>query len=223
MEEQDFKEIARQLRKPDGAFGHEIGIKMNESNLLMNKFAIETISPSKNDKILEIGMGNGFFVNDILSKDPSIQYTGVDFSDLMVKEAEKINSEPVSNKKAAFVQADAANMPFKDNSFNKIFTVNTLYFWDDPKSIFKEIVRVIQPDGKFFLVFRPKDSMEQMPFTQFGFNMYPVEDAEALLQENNFTIFDNKSLKEPVLPGDAEFGIKEYSGEVVILIAQPGK
>lgn len=220
MEEQELKEIARQLRKPNGDFGREVGTMMNDSNNLMNRFAIETLNPSAGDNILEIGMGNGYFVKDILSADETIHYTGADFSDVMIKESTKNNKEWIERKRASFVQADAGKLPFDDNSFTKIFTVNTLYFWDDPIPILSELARVLQPGGSLYLVFRPKSSMEQMPFTEYGFNMYPVKDAEALLQENNFRISDKKNLKEPVLPGDKDFGIKEYSGEVVILIAQ---
>lgn len=217
MEEQELQEIARQLRKPDGDFGMQIGNLMNDANLLMNQFAIETVNPSKGDKILEIGMGNGLFVKDILSKEPSVNYTGLDFSDVMITEARKINSEWINKKRASFTQADASNMPFDDDSFNKIFTVNTLYFWEDPDATLKEIARVLQPDGYFFQVFRPKTSMEQFPFTKYGFKMYQMDEVKELFEKNNFTINDTFIKKEPMQPGDEEVGIKEYEGEVIIL------
>ena len=62
----DFRTIASQLRLPEGAIGKEVGANMNKGNRLMNLEAIKHLGISENDNILEIGMGNGFFVKDIL-------------------------------------------------------------------------------------------------------------------------------------------------------------
>jgi ubiquinone/menaquinone biosynthesis C-methylase UbiE len=147
MEEQELKEIARQLRKPEGEFGLKIGIEMNKSNSVMNKFAIEKLNLSAGNNILEIGMGNGCFVKEILSADQNITYTGADFSDLMVNECKNFNKDWIDKKRASFIKEDASDLPFDDNTFNKILTVNTVYFWDDHRSILKELHRVLKPGG----------------------------------------------------------------------------
>ena len=65
MDIETAKKVAIQLRKPEGEFGLKIGKKMNESNAYMNLFTIKNLPIKTNDKILELGMGNGFFVNEI--------------------------------------------------------------------------------------------------------------------------------------------------------------
>ncbi|MBK7811139.1 MAG: hypothetical protein IPI50_07870 [Saprospiraceae bacterium] len=62
MDEQTLKEIAKQLRQPSGEFATQVGQKMNEGNLHINLNTIEALNLQKGDHILEIGMGNGFFV-----------------------------------------------------------------------------------------------------------------------------------------------------------------
>ena len=82
MDFKDFEAIASQLRKPHGDQGAEVGKMMNKGNRLMNLAAIEQLNVEPKDNILEIGMGNGIFVRDILEKDSSILYTGCDFSEI---------------------------------------------------------------------------------------------------------------------------------------------
>src|SRR5258705_1216602 len=125
MEYKDFKTIARQLRKPHGALGKETGAMMNKGNKLMNLAAIEQLEINTNDNILEIGMGNGFFVKHVLANDKTIQYAGCDFSELMVEESINYNRNFVKNRQASFTRADASDLPYKNEYFDKVFSVNT--------------------------------------------------------------------------------------------------
>ena len=60
--EENIKFIAEQLRKPSGEYASKIGEKMNESNFQMNIKTIESLVLEAQDNVLEIGMGNGFFI-----------------------------------------------------------------------------------------------------------------------------------------------------------------
>src|SRR5690606_5227869 len=128
-DEETFKEIAKQLRKPKGEIGHQVAVKMNESNAEMNRRAIEELNLTTNNHLLEIGMGNGLFVKEIYSKQEDIQYTGLDYSEQMVEEAIKINQQLINLGKVKFNLGTADQIPFHDNSFDKVLTVNTIYFW----------------------------------------------------------------------------------------------
>ena len=128
----DLRELAAQLRKPQGKVGIEIGQVMNKGNALLNDWAIEELALGANDHVLEVGMGNGYFVNKILEKDETIRYTGYDYSTLMVEEAKTINSSYGATGKARFILGDADDLPFDEDEFSKILTVNTIYFWSKP-------------------------------------------------------------------------------------------
>ena len=62
LTEEEIKEVAAQLRKPVGENGTEIGKLMNVGNAPMNRHTLAVLNPEPNDSILEVGMGNGFFV-----------------------------------------------------------------------------------------------------------------------------------------------------------------
>jgi ubiquinone/menaquinone biosynthesis C-methylase UbiE len=101
-----------------------------------------------NESLLEIGMGNGFFVRNILEIDDTVSYTGLDFSVDMISESTRLNEEFIENGRAQFQLGEASNIPFPDNSFDKIFTINTIYFWEDPEKVLSEFKRVIETNRK---------------------------------------------------------------------------
>jgi ubiquinone/menaquinone biosynthesis C-methylase UbiE len=197
MDKQALQQLAAQLRQPTGEEGIKTGEWMNRGNVHINLDTLEVLNASKDDNILEIGMGNGFFVKNILQKHTSIKYTGADFSELMIKESERINEAWVNNGQATFVLADMISLPFSNASFNKIFTINSIYFWADAVKILTEIKRLLLPKGKFIITLRPKRLMKNYPFTKYGFNLFSKEDALQLLTQNGFTILQAIEKQEP--------------------------
>lgn len=197
MDEEQIKAIAAQLRKPEGEFGKQLGVRMNDSNQYINRNTITTMDPAPGDNILEIGMGNGFFVNEILSADQSIRYTGCDFSEIMVEEASRLNEAFVKTGRAQFIHGEADNLPFISGTFNKVFTVNTLYFWENSSKIFAEIRRVLEPQGQLVIGIRPRSNMAQLPFVKYGFTMFSKEELTDLLARNFFNTLNVQENVEP--------------------------
>ena len=216
MDEETLKSIAEQLRKPVGEYALKVGEKMNEGNLHINLYTIEALKLAPNNNILEIGMGNGFFVKDILSANDSVRYTGCDFSEVMVDEASKINEEYVKAGTAKFCVAKAEQLPFNDEEFDKVFTVNTIYFWTDPSLVLSEIKRVLKPKGQVIISIRPKAVMQCYPFVKYGFEMFNKEELTDLLRQNDFNITDIIEREEP----EQEIAGEKMSVETLIVCAE---
>jgi len=216
MDEETLKSIAEQLRKPVGEYALKVGEKMNEGNLHINLYTIEALKLAPNNNILEIGMGNGFFVKDILSANEFIRYTGCDFSEVMVDEASKINEEYVKAGTAKFYLANAEQLPFNDEEFDKVFTVNTIYFWTDPSLVLSEIKRVLKPKGQVIISIRPKAVMQYYPFVKYGFEMFNKEELTDLLRQNDFNITDIIEREEP----EQEIAGEKMSVETLIVCAE---
>ena len=217
MEEDKLIQIATQLRKPEGADGIKTGESMNQGNKFMNLQTIDIVNPSANDRILEIGMGNGWFVREILLRHPTIHYTGFDYSPTMVQEAERINAEWVEQERAQFVLGDVSSIPFPDKSFSKIFTVNTIYFWKDTPFVLKEFRRMLKPGGSVIISIRPKRQMKNYPFTKYGFTMYSKSELKEMLIANGFGMRKAQENYEP----DYEFNGSLIKMENLIVEAYP--
>jgi len=204
MDLKDFKTIASQLRKPHGDQGTEVGKMMNKGNRLMNLAAIEQLNVELKDNILEIGMGNGIFVRDILEKDRSIRYTGCDFSETMIREAIINNRDFIKSGQASFIKANFKRLPIKNASFNKILTVNTIYFWEQTENVLAEIRRVLAKDGLLVICLRPKSVLDNLPITQHGFKTFTKQNCIDLLVNGGFheIIVDEKEDVEIELSGE---------------------
>ena len=192
-----FEHIARQLRKPEGDLGKVVAGKMSTGNQLINEWTIDALELAPHDNILEIGMGNGVFVKKITSGDASIKYTGIDYSPLMIEMSTMQNQSLVKNNRAHFLLAEASSLPFANHSFTKVFTVNTLYFWDQKEKILAEIRRVLKPEGMLIIAIRPKEIMKDFPFVPYGFTLYSKEDVTTLVEENGFTVIEIIERNEP--------------------------
>ncbi len=212
----DFKAVAEQLRKPTGQFGLKIAENMNLSNALINKWTINKLHAKANNNILEIGMANGLFVKELLQKNAAVRYSGVDFSQIMVDESVIRNSKYIKNGQAAFYCADAQKLPFADNTFDKAFTINTIYFWEEPAAVLAELSRVLKPGGVFIISIRPQRVMQNYPFTQYGFRLYSSQALSELLAENGFLVTEAEEYTEP----DQQLGELVIKPESLIVTAQ---
>lgn len=204
MDNTTIQLVASQLRKPDGEMGVKVGEMMNKGNLHINMNTLERISPAKGDTILEIGMGNGEFVKEILSVDTSIRYVGCDYSSTMIDEATLRNADYVAAGRAQFILCSADSLPFEDGAFDKVFTINTVYFWSDPTKELAEIARVLKQGGEFTISIRSKSSMQTVPFTQYGFTLYSQEELETLLKANGYSITKSEVVLEPAFEMNGE-------------------
>jgi len=186
--EEDLKNIAKQLSCPAGEHGIKTGEMMHASNLGMISSAIDALNLQNNDSILEIGHGNGGHIAQLLSKAENLRYFGADISATMIAEAKKINAELLNKGQIHFQLTNGIHLPFADEQFDKAFTVNTIYFWENPLEYLKEIRNILTPAGIFSLGFADKTFMQNLPFTAYGFTLYDVETVTELFEKAGFAI-----------------------------------
>ena len=208
--------LAKQLRKPSGRIAKKVGKKMNESNESLYDFALEAFELSDGDHILEIGFGNGKFFNKIFSKKNDLKIYGLDYSADMINQARANNQGNINDGKLTLRYGSSDKIPFPEKSFDKVFCINVVYFWEEPGKHLQEILRVLKPGGKFYSILRAKESMLQMPFTKYGFVIYSQDEWESVLKNNHFTIDSVKKITEPELI----FENKKYQNQSLCFIAK---
>ncbi len=179
----DLREIERQLSFPEGARGVEMGVMMNETNINMTMASIEALDPKPNDTILEPGHGNGGHIPRLLSLAPGLHYTGLEISPTMHEEARKLTAAVPAGR--IHLQCyDGLRIPFPDEAFDKIFTVNTIYFWKNPKAMMTELSRVVKRNGIVVITYANKDFMKHLPFVGDRFRLYDDDDLRALVDDS---------------------------------------
>lgn len=188
--DEELKEVASQLSSPNGEAGKKTGERMAASNENMINRTISCLRLGSGEKVLEIGQGNGSHVGLLMAQATALEYTGIDISDTMIAEASRINAELLESGQVSFAVSDGEHLGFPADTFQKIFTVNTLYFWKDPRAYAAEIFRVLKPGGRFCITFADKKFMEQLPFTKWEFQLYDPQMVSQLLEAAGFHIIE---------------------------------
>jgi ubiquinone/menaquinone biosynthesis C-methylase UbiE len=101
--------------------------------------------------VLELGPGPGYVGLEWLRKTVGTHLTGLDISPDMVSIAERNAREYGLASRAKYVQDNGSKMPFEDNRFDAVFTTGSLHEWENPRSTFEEIWRVLKPGGRIFI------------------------------------------------------------------------
>lgn len=204
--EKELNELSQQLSCPSGENGLAVAKQMNVSNFSMTLATIQGLGLTKGQLVLELGHGNAGHLTKILEQAPELHYFGLEISELMKKEAERKNEELVKAGTATFSLYDGVKLPFDDNVFDVIFTVNTLYFWVDPIQLLNELHRVLKVGQACYITFAQKDFMEGLPFVKDQFTMYNNHDIRRLVKQ---TPFELKTIS------DQSEEVKSKTGEVV--------
>ena len=88
------------------------------------------------------------YVYSSFQNEVKFSISGVDFSQAMVEQAKQKFKPEIESGKVSLEVADVRELQFDDNTFDKICTVNTIYFWNEPLLSLQEIKRVLKNDGK---------------------------------------------------------------------------
>ncbi len=178
----EIREIEQQLSCPNGKHGIEVAEQMHESNIGMILKTIQTLDITDDESILELGHGSCRHLYEVLGAAKSIRYFGLEISETMRKEAERFSR--IIGEDAMFSLFDGRIIPYENDLFDRIMTVNTIYFWQDPKQLVEEISRVLRVGGTFVLTFAEKEFMSTLPFVGDKFKLYGPTDIENLIQDS---------------------------------------
>lgn len=114
--------------------------KQQRFALIMNRYMPRLSRPID---ALDVGCGSAFL--SILLAQRGANATGTDFSDDMVEHAKE--NMKTFNLQGTFLQADAHDLPFEDESFDMVATRNMTWVIQDVKGAYAQMMRVLRPGG----------------------------------------------------------------------------
>lgn len=211
MNEEELKEIAAQLSMPHGSVGLRVAEVMHKTNISMSLGAIEALHLKDGESVLEIGHGNCGHLKDVLNKAEDLKYTGLEISELMHEEAKKLSANSGFTNEINFSLFDGKRIPFEDECFDKIMTVNTIYFWKKPLNFLIEIYRVLKPNGICVICYGEEAYMSQMPFTVYGFKLYNQEKIKSLIALSPFSVDQTETKSEMVMSKIGGMAKRDYT------------
>lgn len=178
-----------QCMRPHGSEGVETIERMNENHKDISEFAFKCVDVKADDEILDIGCGGGVNIEKFLKlTDENVD--GLDYSEVSVAESIKRNQKAVDEKRCKVIQADVSNMPLEDESYDLVSAFETIYFWPDIENTFREVLRIIKPNGQFLIAQgtdgnHPDD--EKWLNTVEGMSLYTAPELERYLLNAGFS------------------------------------
>lgn len=119
-------------------------VKNKECQLL--SFLKDLIKPE--DKLLEVGCGEGANLKNLRSIGIDNKFTGIDFSEEKVLFCKNLNIN-----RAEFLVSDARKLPFEDNHYNITFARDLLHHVNENRlEVINELHRVTKPGGRVIII-----------------------------------------------------------------------
>ena len=109
---------------------------------------VEGVGFAGHERVLDIACGTGELERLLLARWPALQIVGTDISLGMLRQA----SVKQANRRASWVQAEAAHLPFPDQLFDCALCANSFHYFRSPRKALREARRVLRPHGLFVLV-----------------------------------------------------------------------
>lgn len=192
------KTLAKQLSQPHGVLGNVILKALNKKNTTIINETISLLDLKPNDAFLDIGFGGGLSFEILENKHQDIKMHGLEISEKALLNSRHKFQTAIENKKLELKQGSVHRIPYPDQSFDHIISINTVYFWNDVPDAFAEVRRVLKPGGTFVLSLREKETLKKIKATKYGFHFYETDDLIDALETTGFTVILHK--KKDYLP-----------------------
>jgi ubiquinone/menaquinone biosynthesis C-methylase UbiE len=137
--------LAGQHGHPTGIVGRVLGEQMVRQHMPETTWTISLLDLKPEDQILELGFGAGRAIELVAAQASNGHISGIDLSQEMVRAASRRNAKAIKAGRVALCHGDVTTLPFADNQFDKVFSIQTLYFWPDPPRALAEVFRVLKP------------------------------------------------------------------------------
>ncbi|MCQ2591012.1 MAG: class I SAM-dependent methyltransferase [Treponema sp.] len=179
--------IGSQFGNPRGIIGFICCKCMNIINKKMYKKTVSMLNLNKNQKLLDIGYGNGYLLK-LAYKKFCCKLFGIDISEDMKTLAEKRNKKALKDKCLNLKVGDCCNLKFDDNTFDAVSSINTVYFWSDTVKGLSEIRRCLVDGGCFINAVYTKEWLSRTKMAEKGFKKF---EPEQLIQFGKQAGFEN--------------------------------
>jgi ubiquinone/menaquinone biosynthesis C-methylase UbiE len=125
------------------------GEEMEHHHINITQQALALMNLKPGEKVLDLGCGAGWASRLLAQLVGGGQVVGLDVSDEMIRRA-RANSSELDN--VMFVVGSALQIPWEENFFDKVLSVESFYYYGDQDRALDELFRVLAPKGELYIL-----------------------------------------------------------------------
>jgi arsenite methyltransferase len=130
------------------------GPKMEQHHLGITEKTLRLMDLRPGERVLDLGCGSGWatrLLARLVAEGPEGfgQVVGLDVSDAMICQA-RAASKDFEN--VLYVVGSAQQIPWEENFFDKVLSVESFYYYPDQDRALAELFRVMAPHGRLFIL-----------------------------------------------------------------------
>lgn len=110
--------------------------------------ALSGIPENFSGKLLEVPVGAGILTMPLYQTMPEADITCLDYSADMMGQAQE-KAEHLRPKNVTFRQGDVGALPYADDTFDIVLSLNGFHAFPDKEAAYRELFRVLKPGGTF--------------------------------------------------------------------------
>jgi len=164
--------MSNQFKKPSGFVGRFLERGMSKRTTIDAKWTISLLEIQPTSRILEVGFGGGLAAELASQKSHQGYFTGIDHSVTMVQIARKRNAKAINLGRMELKQGGAEKVAGLEDSFDIIYSLHSIYFWENPLECLKGFRNVLEPDGLLAITIQPKNRWRDDQINSPGMNFF---------------------------------------------------
>lgn len=177
-------------------FFDRVSDKKYGNSAKLHSYLIEKTTFKDGEVILDMGCGRGEFIQMIYDKNINVTLRGLDISPKMIDRC-KERSIP----EASFMTGDSEDLPYKDDTFDRIFCLNSFHHYPNPERVAEEMKRVLKGEGTIVIgeihvvpILREFINLF-LPLLKSGdYKMYSKKSLNSIFKEKGFENIDFKTI-----------------------------
>ena len=127
---------------------------MEKHHLSIAEQTLRRMDLRPGERVLDLGCGTGWatrLMARLVAEGPVGfgQVVGLDISDAMIARAREASAEFTN---ALFVWGSAENIPWQENYFDKVLSIEAFYYYPDQERVISELFRVMAPKARLYIL-----------------------------------------------------------------------
>jgi ubiquinone/menaquinone biosynthesis C-methylase UbiE len=174
------------------------GEGMEEDHLPITLPLLDLMRLASDDNVLDVGCGAGWLERLLSERVPEGRVVGIDISDEMVRRARR---NYVALENAMFVVGGVDEIPWDANFFTRAISIESAYYWPDPATGLREILRVLREGGSAWILmnyYRDNPHCHQWA-AQFATHahLFSADEWAALFHDAGFANIAHRRVPDP--------------------------